>query len=365
MKDYYEALGVARDATPDEIKKAFRRLARETHPDANPDDPSAEERFREVAEAYEVLSDPERRVRYDRGETIGAGDLFSNFGGLDDILREFFGGSFGGAGFGGFGRQVGPRRGPDVAVTVELTLEQAATGTSEVISFVAPERCDVCQGTGSEPGHDPRTCPTCAGRGQVQVTRNTLLGSMVTVGTCTTCQGRGTIIDHPCATCRGAGRTQGEHDLTVDIPEGVEHGTRLRITGRGGIGEPGAPAGDLYVEIKIAPDARFERVGDDLVHRARIGLAQAALGTTLAVPLIDEEAFEFDVPAGTQPGTVFRMPRKGMPRLRRRGRGDLLIEIDVVVPDRLTPAQEDALRAFAAESDEGVVEPKGRRRRKR
>ena len=364
MKDYYDILGVGREASADEIKKAFRRLARETHPDANPDSPDAEERFREVAEAYEVLSDPERRARYDRGETIGAADLFSNFGGLDDILREFFGGGFGG-GFGGFGRQVGPRRGPDVGVTVELTLEQAATGTSEDIAFVAPELCPVCDGNGSADGHEPRVCPTCAGRGQVQVTRNTLLGSMVTVGTCATCQGRGTIIDVPCDNCHGAGRSQGEHELTIDIPEGVEHGTRLRITGRGGVGELGAPAGDLYVEVKIAPDPRFERVGDDLVHRARIGVAQATLGTTLSVPLIDDDDFEFEVPQGTQPGTVFRMPRKGMPRLRRRGRGDLLIEIDVVIPDRLTDAQEEALRAFADASEERVAATRGRRRRRR
>jgi molecular chaperone DnaJ len=361
MKDYYELLGVGRDASPDEIKKSFRKLARETHPDANPDDPEAEERFREIAQAYEVLSDPDRRARYDRGETIGAGDLFSNFGGLDDILREFFGGGFGG----GFGTQNGPRRGPDVGVTVELTLEQAATGSSEIISFVAPEVCEVCGGNGAAEGHDPRVCPTCAGRGQVQVTRNTLLGSMVTVGTCSTCQGRGTIIEQPCDTCHGAGRTQGEHDLTVDIPEGVEHGTRLRITGRGGVGELGAPAGDLYVEVKIAPDSRFERVGDDLVHRARVGIAQAALGHVLSVPMIDDEDFEFDVPEGTQPGTVFRMPRKGMPRLRRRGRGDLLIEIDVVVPDRLNEDQEEALRAFAAAGEEHLTDPKGRRRRRR
>ena len=364
MTDYYETLGVSGEAGADEIKKAFRRLARETHPDANPDDPGAEERFRAVAEAYEVLSDPQRRARYDRGETIGAGDLFSNFGGLDDILRQFFGGGFSAA-QGGIGRQSGPRRGPDVGVTVELTLEQAATGASEIISFVAPERCEVCTGSGSAAGHDPRTCPTCAGRGQVQVTRNTLLGSMVTVGTCSTCAGSGTIIDHPCENCLGAGRTQGEHELTVDIPKGVEHGTRLRITGRGGIGEFGAPAGDLYVEVKIAPDPRFERVGDDLIHRARVGLAQATLGSALKVPLIDDQDFEFDVPRGTQPGTVFRMPRKGMPRLRRRGRGDLLIEILVVVPDRLSAPEEEALQAYADVAGEQLSEPKTRHRRRR
>ena len=363
MADYYEALGIDRDASQDEIKKAFRTLARQTHPDANPDDPNAEERFRAVAEAYEVLSDPQRRVRYDRGETFGAADLFSNFGGLDDILREFFGGGFGG--FGGFGRQGGPRRGPDVAVAVDLTLEQAAVGSSEQVTFVAPERCDVCSGSGAAAGHEPHSCPTCGGHGQVQVTRNTLLGSMVTVGTCTTCGGKGTLIDHPCERCAGSGRVQAEQTLTVDIPAGVEHGTRLRISGRGGVGDPAAPLGDLYVEVKVAPDPRFERVGDDLIHRARLGIAQASLGTTLSVPMIDDEDFVFDVPAGTQSRTVFRMPRKGMPRLRRRGRGDLLIDIEVVIPERLSDEQEEALRTYAELSAEDIPERRGRRRRRR
>ncbi|MCP3994550.1 MAG: DnaJ domain-containing protein, partial [bacterium] len=238
MKDYYEILGVSRDATQDEIKKAFRQLARDTHPDANPDDPEAEARFREIAEAYEILSDPQRRSAFDRGEQFGAGDLFSNFGGLDDILQQFFGGGFGG--FGGSGRR-GPSRGSDIGVTVEMTLAEAAIGASRKIDVVAPERCPSCSGSGSEPGHDPRRCPTCNGAGQVQVARQTMLGQMMTVTDCTTCRGRGEIIESPCKTCSGSGRLDSERTLTVEIPAGVDDGTRLRLSGRGGVGERGAP----------------------------------------------------------------------------------------------------------------------------
>ena len=362
MKDYYEILGVARDATPEDIKKAFRRLARDTHPDANPDDPAAEARFRDIAEAYEILSDPQRRAAYDRGEQFGAGDLFSTFGGLDDILQQFFGGGFGG--FGGVGRR-GPQRGNDVAVVVDLDLADAAVGVSRTIEVAAADRCPACGGVGAEPGHDPRRCTTCNGAGQVQVARQTMLGSMMTVTECTTCRGRGEVIDTPCKMCSGQGRIDSERTLTVEIPAGVDDGTRLRLSGRGGVGERGAPPGDLYVQVRIAAHPDFTRIGNDLHHKVQVGIAEAALGKAISVPLVDGTSTEIDIPTGTQSGTVFRLGKQGMPRLQRRGRGDLLIEVDVVVPTALDPEQEEALRHFAELHGEAPIENKRRKRKRR
>jgi molecular chaperone DnaJ len=351
MKDYYEALGVGRDATPDEIKNAFRRLARETHPDANPDDPAAEERFREVAEAYEVLSDQQRKARYDHGETVGGGDLFSQFGGLDDILQQFFGGGFG-------GQRSGPRRGPDVAAAVSLTLAEAAVPASREIEFRAPGICERCNGTGSEPGHDPVTCPTCRGAGNVQVARESFLGRIMTVAPCAQCRGKGQLIEHRCTECEGDGLVTVDRTVPVEIPPGVEDGTRLRLSGRGGSGERGAPAGDLYVEIHVAADERFERVGDDLHHRIEIGISEAVFGTEVEVPLVDGGSESIDVPAGTQPETVYRLAKKGMPRLRRRGRGDLLVHIGVAIPTDLPEDQADALRTYGELREEKPAERK-------
>jgi molecular chaperone DnaJ len=355
MKDYYQALGVGRDATPDEIKNAFRRLARETHPDANPNDPTAEERFREVAEAYEVLSDPQRKARYDHGETVGVGDLFSQFGGLDDILQQFFGGGFGG-GFGG--RRSGPRRGSDIAASVSLTLAEAAVSANREIEFRAPGTCERCAGTGSEPGHDPVTCPTCRGAGSVQVARESFLGRIMTVAPCARCRGTGQIIEYRCTACEGDGLVTVERTVPVEIPAGVEDGTRLRLSGRGGSGERGAPSGDLYVEIHVEADDRFERVGDDLHHRIEIGISEAVFGTSVDVPIIDDDPDSIDIPAGTQPETVYRLTKKGMPRLRRRGRGDLLVHIGVAIPTDLSDAEADALRTYGELRDEHPAERK-------
>ncbi|MFQ5555334.1 MAG: molecular chaperone DnaJ [Acidimicrobiia bacterium] len=361
MPDYYEALGVSRDAGQEEIKKAFRRLARETHPDANPDDPGAEARFRTIAEAYEVLSDPQKRAAYDRGEVFSGGDLFTNLAGLDEILQQFFGGSF------GFGsRQASSvRRGPDIAVTTEVTLAEAAFGVSCEVHFKAPEGCTVCHGSGSEPGHQPESCPTCGGHGRVQVNRSTFLGSMVTVSECSTCRGRGTIVRNPCPECRGAGRIEAEQSLTVEIPAGVDDGTRLRLAGRGGAGEMASPPGDLYLQVRVLDDPRFERLGDDLRHRLPVGIAEASLGAMTKVPLIDGDFFDLEIPAGTQPGTLFRMPRRGMPRLRRRGRGDLLVEVEIAVPEELSEDEETALRAFADARGEQPSPARKRKRRSR
>ncbi len=364
MKDYYEILGVARDASADEIKRAFRKLARESHPDAHPGDPTAEERFRSVAEAYEVLSDPDKRARYDRGETLGAGDLFSSFGGLDEILSQFFGGQgFGGQGFGGFGG-VGQRaaRGSDVGVLVDLTLVEASVGVSREVAYVAPTACDVCDGSGAAPGSSLVTCTTCGGRGQVQVQRNTLLGAMLTTIQCTTCSGRGRTVEDPCTTCRGRGRTDQERMVTVEVPAGVDDGTRLRLTGRGGAGEIGSPQGDLYVEVRVAPDDRFERNGADLHHQATISYSQAVLGATISVPLLDGET-DLDVPRGTASGTVFRMQRYGMPQLRRRGLGDLFITVNVDIPVDVSDEEHELIERLAAIRGEDTVRPKKRKRR--
>jgi len=347
VKDYYRTLGVDKDASADEIKRAFRRLARETHPDSNPGDVEAEERFRQVAEAYEVLSDPQKKARFDRGETFGGQDLFSQFGGLEDILQQFFGGGFGG-GLGGFSNtRRGPERGRDVVVRLDLDLVQAAFGTEQHVTFVAQIDCATCRGTGSEPGHTPITCSRCDGHGKVQAARQTLLGTMMTVADCPECSGTGQRIDHPCDVCRGEGRVRGERELTVEVPEGVDTGTRLRLNQKGGAGQRGAPAGDVYVEIRVKPDDRFQRVGDDLHHRVSIGLTEATFGTDLEIPLLEGETEPLEIPAGTQPETVYRIGKKGVPRLQRRGRGDLLVHIEVRVPTDLDEDAEDALRSYA------------------
>ena len=362
VADYYEILGVDREASPDEIKKAFRRLARETHPDSNPGDPTAEARFRDIAQAYEVLSDPSKRAAYDRGGSFDAADLFSSFAGIDDLLSRFFGGGFGFP-FGG-GAAGGPAPGADVGRRVGITLEEAAAGASREVRFRAPIACEACSGGGSAPGSDLEACETCGGQGSVRVTRQTVLGTTMAITTCDRCRGRGRVVVDPCEECLGRGSIDGERAVEVDIPAGIGDGARIRIPGRGAAGDAGGRSGDLYVEVEVEADPRFERHGSDLVHRARVGPAEAALGTTVAVPVVGGDDFDLEVPAGTQPGSVFKLPRMGMPRLRRRGRGDLLIEIGVSIPEDLTAEQEAHLRAYAEASGEHP-DPPGRRRRRR
>lgn len=346
MKDYYDILGVARDASPDEIKKAFRRLARATHPDANPDDPTAEERFRDIAEAYEVLSDDQKRARYDRGETFGGQDLFSQFGGLEDILQQFFGGRGGGM-FGGFGGARGPARGQDIALRLDLELGEAAFGVQREVQFTSAVTCQTCDGSGAAPGTTPITCSRCGGQGRVQVPRQTMLGTMLTVEDCRECSGTGIRIDDPCGSCRGDGRHAGERTLTVEVPAGVDSGTRLRLSGKGGAGQRNAPPGDAYVEVRVKADPRYQRVGDDLHHRVTIGFTEAIFGAEIDVPLLDGEMESLDIPAGTQPETVYRLGKKGVPHLRGRGRGDMLVHVEVTVPTDLDAEQEELLRTYA------------------
>ncbi len=355
MSDYYQLLGVDRSASHEEIKRAFRHLARETHPDANPDDPTAEVRFREIAEAYEVLSDPARRARYDRGEVFVGGDLFSQFGGLDDILQQFFGGSFGFA-----GRRTGPHPGPDVGVAMSLTLEEAASGVSRPISFRTATHCPRCSGEGAEPGHPATICPNCGGAGAVRVARDSFLGRISTVAQCPQCAGSGRFIEVACVECAGAGRIDTERSVTVEVPAGIEDGARLRLAGRGGAGEISAPAGDVYVKVSVAADDRFERAGDELHHRAEIGISEAVFGTTVDVPLIGGGFEAMEIPAGCQPGTVYRLAKQGMPRLRRRGRGDLFVHVGVAIPTELSDEQEALLRTYAELRDESPAAAKKR-----
>jgi molecular chaperone DnaJ len=353
MKDYYQILGVAREATPEEIKKAFRSLARETHPDANPNDPEAEARFRDIAEAYEVLSDQGKRARYDRGETFGGQDLFSQFGGLEDILQQFFGGNFGGfgGGFGGGGRR-GPARGQDVAVRLEIELVDAATGIDRDVTFSGPVRCTTCDGSGAKPGTETITCSTCGGQGRVQAARQTMFGTMMSVVDCPDCSGVGTRVEDPCEDCSGEGRRSGERSLTVEVPAGVATGTRLKLSGKGASGQRGAASGDVYVDLLVKEDERYQRVGDDLHHRITVGFTEATFGTEVKVPLIDGDSEALDIPPGTQPETVYRLGKKGMPRLQRRGRGDMLVHVEVPVPTDLNDTQEELLRSYADDRGE-------------
>lgn len=361
MEDYYAILGVDRDADQSEIKRAFRKLARETHPDANPDDPHAEERFRQVAQAYEVLSDPARRAAYDRGADFDMADLFSSFAGIDDLLARFFGSSAG-FGFSFGGRPAGPAQGADVGVRVEVTLADAAAGVERQVTYRSAIPCEVCRGSGSEPGTPLETCDRCAGQGSVRLTRQTLLGTTMTIAPCDRCRGRGRVVVEVCAACSGVGSVAGERTVAIEIPAGIEDGARLRLSGRGAAGEAGGRPGDLYIEVRVEPDERFERHGADLIHRLHVGLTEAALGTSRVVPLVEGEGYELDIPAGTQPGSVFKLGRMGMPRLQRRGRGDLLVEVIVDVPTRLTVDQEAALRAYAETAGEQPVPPRRRRR---
>jgi molecular chaperone DnaJ len=360
MKHYYEILGVENDASPDEIKRAFRKLARESHPDANPDDPTAEARFREVAEAYEVLSDPDKRARYDRGDTVDFSNLFG--GSLDDLLRSVFGdsGLFGDAGFFGTAGRTARRRGRDVLVATELTLEEAFTGVTKDISFTGMQSCGECHGRGAAAGSHPETCGSCQGNGVVRTARASVFGQVMQVVECPTCAGTGQIVTDPCGVCDGVGATRGNRTLTVDVPAGVDSGTRLRLSGSGESGGRSGTPGDLYVEIHVRSDDRFVRDGTTLLHRVQIGIAEAALGKDVEVPRIEGGFEDVELPAGTQPNTRIRLSGRGMPRVGRRGRGDLIVEAVVVVPTKLTKAQEEALRAYAEVAGD---EPDGRRRR--
>jgi molecular chaperone DnaJ len=354
-RDYYEVLGLPREASEAEIKKAYRRLARDHHPDANPDDSGAEERFKELTEAYEVLSNPESRRAYDTyGHQIpraGAGTrgAADPFGGFQDIFETFFGDRFGGPSGGSFfGGSRAPSRGSDTEVEVEVTLREAASGVEREVNVQTVKECSVCGGVG---GTSTRQCGTCGGMGAVRSVRESFFGQMVSTQTCPTCSGSGRIIEVLCENCQGSGRVAELATHSIRIPAGIEDGMRIRVAGAGNIGERGAPSGDLYIRVRVGEDLELIRDGDDLIHRMRINFVEASLGTEVEVPTL-EGTTEVRIESGTQPGATLTLRGEGMPRLKRRGRGDLKVLVDVMVPTRLSAEQRELLKRFEASSGE-------------
>ena len=355
-RDFYEVLGVSRSATDDEIKKAYRKLAKKYHPDLNPDDNSAEQKFKEVSEAYEILSDKEKRSRYDQfghagvdpnfGAGGGAGG-FGGFGGFDmgDIFGDIFGGGFGGFG-GRSSARRGPQRGSDLNTDVSISFEEAVFGCEKEINLYRIETCPDCSGSGAKPGTEVTTCSVCGGRGQVTTTQRTILGNMQTVTTCSACGGKGKVAKEPCSKCAGKGRVKKSRKIKVKIPAGIDNGQTISLSGQGNAGELGAPSGDLYVSVYVKPSQMFERSGFDVSYKMDISFAEAALGATLEVPTLDGKV-KYEIPEGTQPGTVFRFKGKGVPYLKRSGRGDQYVVVNVVVPKKLSNKQKELLKEFA------------------
>jgi molecular chaperone DnaJ len=354
-RDYYELLGVARDASVDEIKKAFRRLARELHPDVS-EAPDAEHRFREVVEAYEVLSNSERRELYDRFGHAGlrsGGFEPSTFdlGSLSDLFSAFFGDDlFGVGGRGGRGR------GADIAARVEIDLAEVATGTKRDVPFGVAVPCGRCNGSGAEPDTAVRTCPTCGGNGRVRQVSRSVFGEFVRTGACPTCSGTGKLIDHPCDECRGAGRVIEERTLEVEIPPGIHDGQRIRLSGEGHAGTAGARAGDVYVDVHVRPHERFAREGNDIYSTVDLTITQAALGATVPVPTLEGET-EIAFDPGTQPGTVVVLRGRGLPVLQGFGRGNQRVLVNVTVPRRLNEEQRRLLEEFERLAGEETYEP--------
>lgn len=356
--DYYELLGVGREASEDELKKAYRRLARELHPDAKPGDSAAEERFKQVTIAYETLRDPERRRRYDmfgpeavRGSGSGGGGDPFGFGvNLGDIFGTFFGGQAAG--------RPTARRGADAEVVLDLTLAEAAFGSNREISVKLPIPCDACGGSGARAGTSPTSCPDCRGTGQLQRVRQSFLGQMVTTAPCPRCQGVGEVIASPCPDCRGEGRRTKERTLTVEVPAGVDDGATLRVSGAGPAAVRGGISGDLYVHLRVTPEPGLDRIGTDLIATARVSVAQATLGTTVTVPSL-EGPLEIEIPPGVQSGSVQRVGGRGVPRLRSRHRGDLLVTVVVETPTKLSKEEEELYRQLAALRGEQVSPDEG------
>jgi len=354
-RDYYHILGVDRSTSQAEIRRAFRRLARQCHPDLNPSDPHAEQRFKEISAAYEVLSDPERRAHYDlygEGGPTGlmVGDLWDQVTGFGDLFDAVFGRP----------RQRRPsaRRGADLRCDVALTLEEVATSTQRTVTVARPVPCDKCQGTGSRSGSSPRACPTCGGAGQVQHTTHTPFGQLSTISTCARCQGQGRAVSDPCPACRGAGQRAGEGETRVTIPAGMEDGAALRLEGAGEPGERGGPPGDLYVVVRVRPHDIFTRHGRDISCEARIPFTTSALGGAVKVPTLNGVE-QLRIPAGTQTGDTLQLRGQGLPDARTGVRGSLYIAVKVVTPKHLTAKQRNLLEDFAREGGDQIEHPKG------
>ncbi len=361
-RDYYEVLEIGREASDTDIKKAYRKLAKQYHPDVNPEDKSAEAKFKEVNEAYEVLSDPQKKARYDQyghagvdpnsfgGAGAGFGDF--DFGGIGDIFESFFGG-------GGFGRssrgRSGPQRGADIKYSMQLTFEEAAFGVQKEISISRHENCSNCSGTGAKPGTSPETCKHCNGTGQVQYKQSTPFGQFVNVKTCDVCRGEGKIITNPCPDCNGKGKVKKTVKRSIDIPAGIDDGQTISMRGEGEPGSKGGPAGDVYITVAVKPHAIFKRQGNDVVCEMPITFVQAALGAELEVPTLDGKV-KYSIPEGTQTGSIFRLKSKGIPYLRGNGRGDQYVKVEIDVPKKLNEKQKELLKQFAEISGDDVYE---------
>jgi molecular chaperone DnaJ len=349
-KDLYEALGLQKGASDEEIKKAYRKLAKKYHPDLNPGDKTAEEKMKEVNAAYEILSDPEKKARYDQFGHAGVDPSYGGGGGqysgfedfdLGSIFDSFFGGGMGG----GQTRRSGPRKGESIRASVTLTFEEAAFGCQKQITVNRVETCPDCGGSGAKAGTSAETCPDCHGTGQIKTTQRTILGMMSTSSPCSRCRGTGKIIKDPCPSCRGAGSLRKQRMITVQIPAGIDHGQTISVRGEGNAGQNGGPAGDIFVTVNVTPHEIFKRRGQDVMVELPVTFVQAALGAELEAPSIDGK-ISYNMPEGTQPDTVFRIRGKGIPNLNGRGRGDQFIKVKIEIPRNLTREQKDILRQF-------------------
>lgn len=369
-RDYYEVLGVSKGTSDDEIKKAYRKLAKKYHPDMNPGDKEAEGKFKEVNEAYSILSDKEKRARYDQfghagvDPNYGAGGPGGGFGGFDmgdidlgDIFGSFFGGGFGGFGGGGQ-RRNGPQKGESLRANLTITFEEAAFGCEKEINLNRTEECDACHGSGCEPGTTAETCPDCRGTGVVRVQQRTGGFAFSSTAPCSRCRGTGKIIHSPCKSCGGSGSVKKSKRITVTIPAGIDDGQAISLRGQGNAGKNGGPAGDLIVGVRVKPHPQFRRDGTTVLYEQPVSFFQAAMGAELEIPTIDGKV-KYTLPAGTQPGTTFRLRGKGIPELRGRGRGDQYVTVRVQVPTSLNSEQKEALRAFAQSMGEDLPEESG------
>ena len=357
-RDYYEVLGLQKDASAEDIKKAYRKLAKANHPDLHPGDKAAEERFKEINEAYEILSDDDKRAKYDQfGHAAfdptqgygasGFGGGFGGFGDLGDIFGDLFGGGFGGFGGSTRANPNAPRRGESIRATVNISFEEAAFGCQKEVAVGRIETCQSCKGSGCAPGTTPEICPDCKGTGSVRTTQRTPFGMVQSSGPCGKCGGTGRIIHQPCSTCRGMGKVRRQHKVSVTVPAGIDDGQTISLRGQGSAGANGGPAGDLLVTVIVRPHARFERDGTSVLLEQEISYAQAALGAEIQVPTLDGPV-NLTIHEGTQPGEVYRLRGKGVPFLHGGGRGDQFVTVSLRVPKNMTGSQKELLRQFAA-----------------
>lgn len=363
-RDYYEVLGVSKTASQEEIKKAYKTLAKKYHPDLNPDSKTAEEKFKEATEAFEVLSDDQRRARYDQfghndptqnggfGGSYGGGG-YGGFGGFGDIFDSFFGGAGGGYG----ANPNGPRKGNDLRQGITIDFAESASGCEKEIKIVRTESCKSCHGTGAKPGTSPKTCPKCGGQGRVRTVQSTPFGQFQTVVACPQCQGKGKVVETPCSSCNGTGKERVTRTRKIHIPAGVDNGSNLRLQGEGDAGINGGPAGDLFVTVSVRPHKYFKRLNDDVICDYELSFTQAALGCDVDVPTLSGKV-KLNIPEGTQSNTTFRLRGRGFPKLRGRGQGDQQVTVKVVTPTRLTEEQKDLLRRLEGDA-ETTEEKKG------